>query len=162
LQNDTHVRVDVFYLNFSLKTQALINIIGSVVFILPISLLITYYGFDFAYLAATGWWLRHRGLYSSFKRFSVCRYCCFLSLSVRLLIHVSSACHFCCLLSFITTGFKSMAFLKASSASFEINPDNYKTYNNMGNAYTGLNEFEKAVEAYEKANKIEHKPQLPP
>jgi TRAP-type mannitol/chloroaromatic compound transport system permease small subunit len=39
LQNDTHVRVDVFYLNFSLKTQALINIIGSVVFILPISLL---------------------------------------------------------------------------------------------------------------------------
>jgi tetratricopeptide (TPR) repeat protein len=25
----------------------------------------------------------------------------------------------------------------------------------MGNAYTGLNEFEKAVEAYEKANKIE-------
>jgi TRAP-type mannitol/chloroaromatic compound transport system permease small subunit len=51
LQNDTHVRVDVFYLNFSPKTQALINIIGSVVFILPISLLITYYGFDFAYLA---------------------------------------------------------------------------------------------------------------
>jgi TRAP-type mannitol/chloroaromatic compound transport system permease small subunit len=32
LQNDTHVRVDVFYLNFSPKTQALINIIGSVVF----------------------------------------------------------------------------------------------------------------------------------
>ncbi|VVM21245.1 hypothetical protein BSPWISOXPB_8042 [uncultured Gammaproteobacteria bacterium] len=51
LQNDTHVRVDVFYLNFPPKTQALINIIGSVVFILPISLLITYYGFDFAYLA---------------------------------------------------------------------------------------------------------------
>ncbi|VVH65316.1 TRAP dicarboxylate transporter, DctQ subunit, unknown substrate 6, partial [uncultured Gammaproteobacteria bacterium] len=34
LQNDTHVRVDVFYLNFSPKTQALINIIGSVIFIL--------------------------------------------------------------------------------------------------------------------------------
>jgi TRAP-type mannitol/chloroaromatic compound transport system permease small subunit len=42
VQNDTHVRVDVFYLNFPPKTQALINIIGSVVFILPISLLITY------------------------------------------------------------------------------------------------------------------------
>ena len=51
LQNDTHVRVDVFYLNFSLKTQAFIDIIGSLVFILPISLLIAYYGFDFAYLA---------------------------------------------------------------------------------------------------------------
>jgi TRAP-type mannitol/chloroaromatic compound transport system permease small subunit len=35
LQNDTHVRVDVFYLNFSPKTQALINIIGSVVFKTP-------------------------------------------------------------------------------------------------------------------------------
>jgi TRAP-type mannitol/chloroaromatic compound transport system permease small subunit len=33
LQNDTHVRVDVFYLNFSLKTQAFIDIIGSLVFI---------------------------------------------------------------------------------------------------------------------------------
>jgi TRAP-type mannitol/chloroaromatic compound transport system permease small subunit len=28
MQDDTHVRVDVFYLNFSPKTQALINIIG--------------------------------------------------------------------------------------------------------------------------------------
>jgi TRAP-type mannitol/chloroaromatic compound transport system permease small subunit len=54
LQNDTHVRVDVFYLNFSPKTQALINIIGSVIFILPISLLITYYGFDSAKVKATG------------------------------------------------------------------------------------------------------------
>jgi TRAP-type mannitol/chloroaromatic compound transport system permease small subunit len=51
MKNDTHVRVDVFYLNFSLKTQAFIDIIGSLVFILPISLLIAYYGFDFAYLA---------------------------------------------------------------------------------------------------------------
>jgi TRAP-type mannitol/chloroaromatic compound transport system permease small subunit len=47
LQNDIHVRVDVFYLNFSPKTQALINIIGSAVFILPISLLITYALFIF-------------------------------------------------------------------------------------------------------------------
>jgi TRAP-type mannitol/chloroaromatic compound transport system permease small subunit len=34
-----------------IKLSGIINIIGSVVFILPISLLITYYGFDFAYLA---------------------------------------------------------------------------------------------------------------
>jgi TRAP-type mannitol/chloroaromatic compound transport system permease small subunit len=49
LQNDAHVRVDIFYANFLPKKQALINLIGFVIFILPISLLITYYGLDFAY-----------------------------------------------------------------------------------------------------------------
>ncbi|MDC9727098.1 MAG: TRAP transporter small permease subunit [Candidatus Thioglobus sp.] len=51
LQHDAHVRVDIFYATFTRKKQALINIIGFVVFILPISLLITYYGIDFAYNA---------------------------------------------------------------------------------------------------------------
>ncbi len=49
LQYDGHVRVDVFYDNFSPKTRAWINLIGFGLFILPISLLIIYYGFDFAY-----------------------------------------------------------------------------------------------------------------
>lgn len=49
LQHDAHVRVDVFYANLSQKKQALINMIGFVIFILPISLLITYYGIDYAY-----------------------------------------------------------------------------------------------------------------
>lgn len=51
LQHDAHVRVDVFYANLTQKKQALINMIGFVIFILPISLLITYYGFDYAYNA---------------------------------------------------------------------------------------------------------------
>jgi len=51
LQNDAHVRVDIFYAKFEPKKQALINIIGFVLFILPISLLIAYYGIDFTYNA---------------------------------------------------------------------------------------------------------------
>ncbi len=51
LQQDAHVRVDIFYATFTRKKQALINITGFVIFILPISLLIAYYGFDYAYNA---------------------------------------------------------------------------------------------------------------
>lgn len=49
LQNDSHVRVDIFYAKFSPKKQACINIIGFILFILPISVLISFDGFDFAY-----------------------------------------------------------------------------------------------------------------
>lgn len=51
LQTDAHVRVDIFYAKFTAKKQAIINLIGFVIFILPISLLIAYYGIDFAYSA---------------------------------------------------------------------------------------------------------------
>lgn len=49
LQHNAHVRVDIFYAKFKPKKQALINIIGFVILVLPISLLIVYYGLDFAY-----------------------------------------------------------------------------------------------------------------
>lgn len=51
LQSDAHVRVDIFYANLTQKKQALINMIGFVICILPISFLITYYGIDFSYSA---------------------------------------------------------------------------------------------------------------
>ncbi len=51
LQFDANVRVDIFYAKFSTKKKALINIIGSALFILPISILLIYNGFDFAYKA---------------------------------------------------------------------------------------------------------------
>lgn len=51
LQKDAHVRVDIFYAKFSAKKQAVINIFGFYLFVLPISLLVIYYGADFAYLA---------------------------------------------------------------------------------------------------------------
>ena len=40
LKHDGHVRVDIFYRNFSNRSQALINIIGGLVFILPISVFV--------------------------------------------------------------------------------------------------------------------------
>lgn len=49
LQCDAHVRVDVIYAKFKPKKQALINLIGLAIFVMPISLLISYYGLDFAY-----------------------------------------------------------------------------------------------------------------
>ena len=40
LKEDSHVRVDVFYARFKPETKAIINIIGTIIFILPIALLI--------------------------------------------------------------------------------------------------------------------------
>lgn len=47
LKHNAHVRVDIFYEKFSLKTQALINIIATLFFILPLSLLIVYISIGF-------------------------------------------------------------------------------------------------------------------
>lgn len=47
LKHNAHVRVDIFYDKFSHKTQALVNIISIVFFILPLSFLIVYIGIDF-------------------------------------------------------------------------------------------------------------------
>ena len=51
LKHNAHVRVDIFYDRFSLKTQALVNIISIVFFILPLSFLILYIGIDFVELS---------------------------------------------------------------------------------------------------------------
>ncbi len=47
LRENTHVRVDIFYASYSEKTKALINIISSLFFILPFSILIIYVGVEF-------------------------------------------------------------------------------------------------------------------
>jgi tetratricopeptide (TPR) repeat protein len=58
------------------------------------------------------------------------------------------------LLFFVATGFKSMAFLKASSAAYEkankIEP-NEDVYYNMGSVYAKSGKFEKAIGAFKKA-----------
>ena len=48
LKDNKHVCVDIFYGNWSKKTQGLINCLGGVFFILPISILILYGGIEFA------------------------------------------------------------------------------------------------------------------
>lgn len=49
--HDAHVRVDIFYERFSVKAKALVNLTGSLLFVLPFSLLIIYLGFDFVALS---------------------------------------------------------------------------------------------------------------
>lgn len=51
LKENAHVRVDIFYANYSEKKKALINIISSLFFVLPFSVLIIYIGIDFVHLS---------------------------------------------------------------------------------------------------------------
>jgi len=51
LRENAHVRVDIFYASYSEKTKALINIISSLFFILPFSLLLIYIGVEFVALS---------------------------------------------------------------------------------------------------------------
>ena len=51
LRNNSHVRVDIFYENFSPKTKAFINIFSFVFFVLPLSFLIIYIGIGFVELS---------------------------------------------------------------------------------------------------------------
>ena len=47
LKEDAHVRVDIFYDVMSQRKKAMVNIFGSLVFALPITLLIFYYSWDY-------------------------------------------------------------------------------------------------------------------
>jgi TRAP-type mannitol/chloroaromatic compound transport system permease small subunit len=47
LREEAHVRVDFLYNRFSPKTKALINIIGTLLFIIPLSIFIIYGSYDF-------------------------------------------------------------------------------------------------------------------
>ena len=51
LKNDEHVRVDLIYEKWSKKTKHLVNFLGGIFFILPISVLIVYGGIEFSYEA---------------------------------------------------------------------------------------------------------------
>jgi len=48
LKEDGHVRVDIFYDNLSENSQAIVNLLGSIFFALPITVLILYFGWDYA------------------------------------------------------------------------------------------------------------------
>ncbi|WP_348523838.1 TRAP transporter small permease subunit [Endozoicomonas sp. G2_1] len=47
LQADGHVRVDIFYQRFSVKQQALVNLIGGLLLLLPVCCFIFYISFDY-------------------------------------------------------------------------------------------------------------------
>lgn len=48
LQKDRHVRVDLFYANFSARDKAWVNLIGAFVFLIPWCILIIYVSIGFA------------------------------------------------------------------------------------------------------------------
>jgi len=47
LKEDAHVRVDIFYDQMSVRKQAIINLFGSLVFALPITIVILYYSLGY-------------------------------------------------------------------------------------------------------------------
>jgi len=51
LKHEGHVRVDVIYDRLGAKAQAWINIIGTLIFAIPFTALIVYYGYGYAYEA---------------------------------------------------------------------------------------------------------------
>lgn len=53
LSEEGHVRVDIFYTNFSAKKQAIINMMGVLIFIFPLSLLVAFGSFGFVEEAYT-------------------------------------------------------------------------------------------------------------
>ena len=53
LKNDAHVRVDIFYSNFSQKTKNYIDIFSYIFFMLPFSILIIYVSYEFVLLSFT-------------------------------------------------------------------------------------------------------------
>lgn len=48
LQQDRHVRVDLFYEGFSRANKRLVNLVGTLIFLLPWAIVLFYYGFLFA------------------------------------------------------------------------------------------------------------------
>jgi TRAP-type mannitol/chloroaromatic compound transport system permease small subunit len=51
IQQNAHVRVDIFYDRWQDKTKAWINLLGTLILILPFIILVTHYSYDFAYEA---------------------------------------------------------------------------------------------------------------
>ncbi|HMQ48592.1 MAG TPA: TRAP transporter small permease subunit [Saprospiraceae bacterium] len=51
LKHDRHVRVDLFYAHFSPKDKALVNLLGSLIFLIPWALLIIVVSFDYALIS---------------------------------------------------------------------------------------------------------------
>ncbi|NQZ24068.1 MAG: TRAP transporter small permease subunit [Colwellia sp.] len=52
LKDGGHVRVDIFYQNFSNKGKALVNLLGAIFLLLPVCIFIFYISFDYV---AMGW-----------------------------------------------------------------------------------------------------------
>lgn len=59
LQQNQHVRVDVFYERFSAKTKNIINLLGNLLFIVPLSVFILWTGWDYV---SASWMIKERSM----------------------------------------------------------------------------------------------------
>ncbi len=50
-RHDRHVRVDLFYANFSPRDQALVNLLGASIFLIPWSALVIYASYEYALIS---------------------------------------------------------------------------------------------------------------
>jgi len=57
LKHDKHVRVDLFYANFSEKQKAVVNFIGTLLFLLPWCAIIVYASYNYAHNS----WIMNEG-----------------------------------------------------------------------------------------------------
>ena len=57
LKADGHVRVDIFYQNFSVKKQALVNLVGTLVLLLPVVIFVFYISYDYV---MTAWQIQEK------------------------------------------------------------------------------------------------------
>lgn len=57
LSRDSHVRVDIFYRNFSPRTRAWVDLLGGLLFLLPVCLVIFYLSLDYV---GSSWAIRER------------------------------------------------------------------------------------------------------
>lgn len=62
LQQNQHVRVDVFYERFSPKVQNIINFLGNLIFILPLSIFILWTGWDYV---SASWIIKEKSMDAS-------------------------------------------------------------------------------------------------
>ena len=68
LAEDAHVRVDIFYSKLSLKKKCIVNILGSLIFLMPVAYITFYYSYSYvinSWLQFEGS-LEERGLHAVF------------------------------------------------------------------------------------------------
>ena len=68
LAEDAHVRVDIFYSKLSIKKKCIVNLIGSIIFLLPVCFITFYYSYSYvlnSWMQLEGS-LEERGLHAVF------------------------------------------------------------------------------------------------
>lgn len=61
-QQDEHVRVDIFYRNWSVQRQALVNLLGTLLFVIPLTIFLLVVSWDYV---ANSWAIRESSAESS-------------------------------------------------------------------------------------------------